>query len=414
MLQPPGRAGGRLADATKCSTANPAVESVAIDGPYAVEGPGDTPSRRTIFVVPARGSAAEEAACARRILSTLARRAYRRPVTDAEVETLLGFYAAGRQRRQLRRRHPVALERILVDPNFLFRVERDPAERRAGRRRIASAISSWRRGCRSSSGAAFPTTSCSSWPSAGQLKDPAVLEQQVRRMLADSALEAALVDNFAGQWLQLRNFASVAPTIRTFPDFDENLREAFQRETELFVDSQLREDRSVVELLTANYTFVNERLARHYGIPNVYGDRFRRVTFADDEQRGGLLGQGSMLTVTSYPEPHVAGAARQVAAREHPRHAAAAAAAGRAGAAGARRGRQAGVGARAARAAPEEPGVREPATRRWIRWASRSRTSTRSGAWRHDERGRRRRSTRRARCPTAPGSRARRACGRCC
>jgi hypothetical protein len=278
--------------------ANPGVESVAIRGPYQVGAPGETPSRRKIFVCrPDRGT--HEEACAKKILSTLARGAYRRPVTDADVQTLLRFYRAGRSEGSFDTGIQAALESILVDPEFLFRIEADPlnvAPRTAYRLsdlELASRLSFflW---------SSIPDDELLDVAVRGRLNEPAVLEQQVRRLLAD-ARSKALVDNFAGQWLELRNLRNAAPDPDLFPQFDENLRAALQRETELFIESQLREDRSVVDLLGANYTFVNERLARHYQIPNIQGNRFRRVTFNRREQRGGLLGQGSLLTLTSYP-----------------------------------------------------------------------------------------------------------------
>ena len=276
---------------------NAAVDGVAIGGPYTVDGPGDTSSRRQIFVCRPQRSKDEEA-CAKKILSTLARRAYRRPVTSADVETLLSFYQSGRRQGTFDAGIQSALGRLLVDPDFLFRIERDPPHvassttYRISDLELASRLSFflW---------SSIPDDELLEVAARGKLNDPKVLGEQVRRMLAD-ARSKTLVDNFTGQWLVLRNLRSVSPDPNVFPDFDENLRAAFQRETELFVDSVLREDRSVVELLTADYTFVNERLARHYRIPNVYGNRFRRVTLTG-EQRGGLLGHGSLLTVTSYP-----------------------------------------------------------------------------------------------------------------
>src|SRR5262245_13438803 len=276
---------------------NPGLGSLDIDGPYSIDRAGDTPSRRKIFVCePARDSEAE--ACARRILSGLARRAYRRPVTDADVRTLLSFYKAGRKDANFDYGIQTALERLLADPEFLFRVERVPAGLAQGASyrisdlELASRLSFfiW---------SSIPDDELLDAAAQGRLKDPAVLDRQVRRMLAD-ARSKALVDNFVGQWLLVRDLRSVYPDPATFPEFDDNLREAFEKETELFVDSQLRENRSVVELLSADYTFVNERLAKHYGIPNVYGSRFRRVALTGAEKRGGLLGQGSLLTVTSY------------------------------------------------------------------------------------------------------------------
>ena len=273
------------------------VESVTIGGPYEAKGPGETPSRRKIFVCRPTGSEDEEP-CAKKILSTLVRRAYRRPLSDEEVQTLLSLYKAVWSKRGFEAGIGTALRAILVSPEFLFRIERDPANvapdtaYRISDLELASRLSFflW---------SSIPDDQLLDLAAAGKLKDPAVLEQQVRRMLEDSRSKA-LVSNFAGQWLYLRNMRSAMPDPDVFPSFDENLREAFQRETELFFQSMLREDRSVLDLLNANYTFVNERLARHYQIPNIYGSHFRRVTLSDEERRG-LLGQASILTVTSYP-----------------------------------------------------------------------------------------------------------------
>ena len=297
---------------------NPAVESVTIGGPFDPRGVGETASRSKIFVchpggVESRGlspgqaagsgklAGNSEEACARKILSTLAHRAYRRPVTDKDVQTLLSFYKASRAAENngsgfdsgIER----ALERILVGPEFLFRIERDPANlapntvHRISDLELATRLSFflW---------SSIPDEQLLDLAGHGKLKDPAILEQQVRRMLADSRSKA-LVSNFAGQWLYLRTLQKVSPDPEAFPEFDENLRTAFQQETELFIDSMLREDRSVLDLLKADYTFLNERLARHYGIPNVYGSHFRRVTLSDDARKG-LVGQASILTVTSY------------------------------------------------------------------------------------------------------------------
>ena len=277
---------------------NPAVSSVDIAGPYVVAGPGDTPSRRKIFVCQPT-SRGDEEHCAKHILATLARRAYRRPVTERGVETLLSFYRAGRSEGSFDAGIQAGLERVLVDPNFLFRIERAPTNAAPGAvyrisdLALASRLSFflW---------SSIPDDELLELAVRGQLREPRILEQQTRRMLADPRSKA-LVDNFVGQWLYVRNLRSVNPDSQTYPDFDDSLRDAFQRETELFVESQLRADRSVVDLLSANYTFVNERLARHYGIPSVYGSRFRRVTLSNTEQRGGLLGHGGLLTVTSYP-----------------------------------------------------------------------------------------------------------------
>ena len=290
-------------DFSNFKAGDPGVASVAVGGPYDAGGPGETSSRGKIFVCRPSGgrdsarSTAEDT-CAKKILSTLARRAYRRPVTDGDVQILLSFYKAGRSKGGFETGIEMALQRILVDPEFLFRIERDPANLAPG---AAHRISDLELASRLSFflWSSIPDDALLDLAERGKLKDPAVLEQQVRRMLAD-ARSKALVDNFAGQWLYLRNMRLVAPDGEEFPDFDENLREAFRRETELFFESILREDRSVLDLLRANYTFVNERLARHYGIPNVYGSRFRRVTLPN-ETRMGLVGQGSILTVTSYP-----------------------------------------------------------------------------------------------------------------
>ncbi len=274
-----------------------AVENVMVDGPYNVTGLGDTPSRRKIFVCrPARAS--EEDACAKTILSKVARRAYRRPVTNEDIEPLLALYKTGRAEGTFDSGIQRGLETILSSPEFFFRIERDPANAAPGTNyrvsdlELASRLSFflW---------SSIPDDELIEVAAAGKLKDPVVLERQVRRMLADGR-STALVDNFASEWLQLRKMRTVAPVPEWNIDFDDNLREGFERETKMFIESQLREDRSLVDLLRANYTFVNERLAQHYGIPNVYGNRFRRVTFTDGI-RGGLLGQGSILTLTSYP-----------------------------------------------------------------------------------------------------------------
>jgi mono/diheme cytochrome c family protein len=277
---------------------NPAVESVKIEGPYNVTGTSETPSRKRLFVCQPKGRRDEDT-CAKQILTTLARRAYRRPATDREVETLLGFYRTGRSEGSFDAGIELAVERVLADPNFLFRIERDPANAGPGTPyriadlELASRLSFflW---------SSIPDDELLDVAARGKLKEPAVLSQQVRRMIADPR-SSALVENFVGQWLHLRNLAGAQPDDREFPDFDETLRRSLRRETELFVESTIREDRSVVELLTANYTFVNERLARHYEIPDISGEAFRRFTFAADAQRGGLLAHGSLLTVTSYP-----------------------------------------------------------------------------------------------------------------
>jgi hypothetical protein len=276
---------------------NPALSSVQITGPLRVDGPGDTPSRRRIFsCTPA--TAAEELGCATEILGTLARRAYRRPVGEGDVQTLVDFYEAGRTEGSFDKGIQFALERLLADPDFLYRIERDPVDSPPA---TAYAVSDVELASRLSFflWSSIPDDELLMHAEAGTLNDSAVLERQVRRMMADDRAQA-MVQNFAGQWLYLRNMRSVYPDPNVFPNFDENLREAFQTETELFIGGMLREDRSILELLDADYTFVNERLAEHYGIPNVYGNRFRRVTL-DDTERGGLLGHGSVMTVTSYP-----------------------------------------------------------------------------------------------------------------
>lgn len=296
VLQPRNRGYGRFVD--ERYDENPGVEQVAIGGPYSVDGPGDTPSRREVFVCQPR-AAAEEEACARQILSRLARRAYRRPVREAEVATLMEFYTSGRADGDFDAGIQFALERMLVDPDFLFRIERDPAglqpntPYRLNDIELASRLSFflW---------SSVPDDELLRVAEQGTLSDPDVLEQQTRRLLADPRSEA-LIDNFVSQWLRLRNLDSQERESADYPEFDENLRNAFRRETELFVGSTIREDRSLLELLSANYTFLNERLARHYGIPGVYGDRFRRVTLDENHPRGGLLGQGGLLMVTSHP-----------------------------------------------------------------------------------------------------------------
>ena len=279
---------------------NPALGSVRITGPLRVAGPGDTPSRRRIFTCrPDPAAPASEAeACAREILGALARRAYRRPVDEGDVTTLLEFYEWGRAEGGFEKGIQFALERLLADPDFLYRVERDPVDAPRG---AAYPISDVELASRLSFflWSSIPDDELLAAAENGTLSDPPVLEAQVRRMLADPRSQA-MVDNFAGQWLYLRNMGGVYPDPNVFPEFDENLREAFTRETELFIGNQLRADASVLELLAADYTWVNQRLAEHYGIPNVYGSRFRRVAL-DGARRGGLLGHGSVMTVTSYP-----------------------------------------------------------------------------------------------------------------
>ena len=276
----------------------PHLGTVTITGPFDETGIEDTPARRRIFVCQP-GNAAEEAPCARQILSALARRAYRRPVTGRDLAPLVAFYEQGRRAGGFEAGIERALRALLVSPDFLFRVVSDPAGAEPGTPyrlsglELASRISFflW---------SSLPDDELLAAAEAGGLEDPAVLEAQVRRMLADPRSEA-LAKNFAGQWLRLRNISGALPSDVLFPDFGESLRQDFVRETELFFDSILREGRGVTDLLTADHTFLNERLARHYGVPGVYGSDFRRVSLADGNRRG-LLGQGSILTVTSYPD----------------------------------------------------------------------------------------------------------------
>ena len=277
----------------------PHVRSVTMTGPFDATGVSETASRRRIFVCrPA--SAAEEASCAQQILSTLAKRAYRRPVTNADVAPLLAFYEGGRRRGGFEAGIELALNVLLVSPQFLFRVEAEPrtvaaqggTTYRLSDMDVASRLSFflW---------SSLPDDELIDLAAKGELQDPAVLDRQVRRMLADDRA-AALTEDFLPQWLQLRRLGPLTPDVDLFPNFDESLKAAFLRETELFFDSIMREDRSVLEMLTANYTFVNERLATHYGIPNVQGSHFRRVTLTEDSPRRGLLGHGSILTLTSH------------------------------------------------------------------------------------------------------------------
>jgi hypothetical protein len=274
-------------------TAAGGVNGIVINGPFNMAGPGDTPSRRRIFVChPA--STAEEAPCARQILSTLARRAFRRPVLDAEMTTLMSFYQQGRKDADFETGIQQALARILVAPAFLYRIEEEPPGLKEGAiyrlsdLELASRLSFflW---------SSMPDDELLDVAAKGRLSDPKVLEQQLRRMLADPKSQA-LVSNFAGQWLGLRELAKVETSAK---NFDENLRQAFRRETELLFESIVREDRSIVNLLDADYTFVDERLAQHYGMPNIRGSYFRRVPLPSSSPRRGILGQGSFLTISS-------------------------------------------------------------------------------------------------------------------
>ena len=277
----------------------PNVYSITITGPFDAAGAGDTPSRRRIFTCrPADATPRAEAACAAEVLSTLARRAYRRPVTEADVAVLVRFFEEGRAGGDFDAGIEMALQRLLVSPEFLLRVERDPEGHDTDRPylvsdlELASRLSFflW---------SSLPDDSLVEAAAAGTLRDPGVLESHVRRMLADPRAES-LVTNFAAQWLYLRNLTAVSPDFIVFPDFDETLRRTLRRETELFFESIVREDRGALDLLTADYTFVNERLAKHYGIPGIYGSHFRRIPLPPESPRGGLLGHGSILAVTGY------------------------------------------------------------------------------------------------------------------
>ena len=274
-----------------------ALGSIEIRGPYGGTTPRDTASRRRVFSCYPE-TPADEAGCAAEILSTLARRAFRRPVDEADVEPLLALYDEGRREGGFEQGVQFALRGILIDPEFLFRIERDPAGAAPG---TAHAVTDLELASRLSFflWSSLPDDALIDLAAAGRLREPGVLETQVARMLDDPRSDA-FVDNFFGQWLLLRNMRTVAPDPDAFLDFDENLREAMEQETALFVESQVRGDRGVLDLLRADYTFLNERLARHYGVPNVYGNHFRRVPAAA-HGRGGLLGQGSILTATSYP-----------------------------------------------------------------------------------------------------------------
>jgi hypothetical protein len=275
------------------------LRSVEIGGPYEPSGSGDSPSRRRIFVChPAQ--TAGELACARSIISTLARHAYRRPVTEADLQPLVTFYSEGRKEGTFDDGIERALRRLLVGPEFLFRIESDLA---AARPNTSYRISDFELASRLSFflWSSIPDEELVRLAEQNRLRDAAVLDRQIRRMIADPRF-SSFVEKFAGQWLFLRNLAAVVPVQQNFPDFDDTLRQSFRRETQLFFESVVREDRSALDLLRADYTFVNERLARHYGIPNVKGSRFRRVPLPAGSKRGGLLGQGSILTVTSYPD----------------------------------------------------------------------------------------------------------------
>lgn len=277
----------------------PHIGSVRIDGPYAAARPVSTPSRRTILTC-APAAAAEERPCAEQIVQSLARRAYRGTATQADIDTLLEFYELGSAEGGFEAGIGMALQRLLADPKFIYRIEIEPEGLAPGQTylvsdlELASRLSFflW---------SSIPDDELLSLAASGQLKDPDVLQRQVERMLADPR-SAALTQNFAAQWLNIRALEGHVPVADLFPDFDDNLRQAFRRETELLFDSIVRENRPVTELLTADYTFVNERLAKHYGIPNVYGSHFRRVELGPElDARRGLLGKGSLLAVSSQP-----------------------------------------------------------------------------------------------------------------
>ena len=272
------------------------VGSVEVGGPYHVERAAvDTPSRRALFVCQPK-SRSEERACATKIISRAARLAYRRPVTKADLQTLNDFFDRGRaEGKSFDTGIQFALERMLVDPDFLLRVHKDRPSQRLSDLEVASRLSFflWN---------SIPDERLLDVAERGELTKPQVLEQQTRRMLADPKAIDAFVDGFAAQWLNLRRVDEVVVHPDFYPNYDESLLEAFKTETRMFVASTLREDRSVLDLLRANYTFVNERLARHYGITGISGSRFRRVTLTNSEQRGGLLAHGALLATTSYPE----------------------------------------------------------------------------------------------------------------
>jgi hypothetical protein len=279
-------------------TGDPSVDRLSVEGPFAATGSGDTPSREKVFIC-RPGAGQDEVACARKIISTLLRRAWRRPIDEKDLETPLSFYQRQRNAKgKFDAGIESALQFILASPEFLFRFEADPRDLAPGSVyrlsdvALASRISFflW---------SSPPDEELLTLASQGKLRDRAILEKQVKRMLADERA-STLVDNFAAQWLFLRNLKSFSPDLQNFPDFDDNLRQSMEQETRLFFQSIIREDRSVLDLLNGDYTFVNERLARHYGIPNVYGNQFRRVSVEKPERRG-LLGQASILAITSYP-----------------------------------------------------------------------------------------------------------------
>jgi cytochrome c551/c552 len=288
----------RSSNDTLDPTGHAHIDSFVVTGPFNPTGPGDTPSRQRVFTCKPK-NASEEEPCARKILSTLVHRAYRGLDTAADLDRLMGFYKSGRTEGDFEAGVRSALQRLLSSPKFAFRAERDPANVAVG---VPYRISDLELASRLSFflWSSIPDDELLTVASQGKLKNAATLDQQVKRMLADPKAEA-MVANFAGQWLYLRNLKNQIPNSLEFPDFDDNLRQALQRETELFFNSIMREDRNVLDLMTADYTFVNERLAQHYDIPNINGSHFRKVAVTD-ETRKGLLGQGSILMVTSHTD----------------------------------------------------------------------------------------------------------------
>jgi hypothetical protein len=391
----------------------PGIGQMQIEGPYDAKGAQDSPSRRKIFICRPT-SARDEEVCARQILTTLVRRGFRRPAQPQDIGTLMQFYLDGRKEGNFDQGIEAALQRILADPEFVYRGEPESATLTAGKTynvgdlELASRLSFflW---------SSIPDDELLTIAGQGKLKNPVVLEQQVKRMLADPKSEA-LIQNFTGQWLNVRGMAAMEPVVNLFPDFDSTLREAFRRETELFFASIVQEDRSVLDLVTADYTFVNERLAKHYGIPNVYGSQFRRVTLPPElDMRRGLLGKGALLTVTSQAARTSPVSRGKWFLQTFP--------------ASARRIRR----RTCRRSRPQRrmrPGTREsrPCGSAWrrttrirsarrattssSRWGCRWRTSTRwgRGGWRTTGR----RSMRRASSWTGRRSTGRRRCGRCC
>ncbi|RUL88752.1 DUF1592 domain-containing protein [Tautonia sociabilis] len=276
---------------------SPAIFQVSITGPYDSEAPGDAPGRARIFVREPTSPADEEAS-AREILASLMRRAYRRPITEDDLRTPMALFRSGRDEGTFDSGIELALSAVLVSPHFLFKIEPDPEG-------IAPGAAYWLPDEQLASRLSFflwssiPDDELLDLAERGELGRPEVLRAQTRRLLADER-SRSLVTNFASQWLHLRNLEAITPDLRLFPDFDDNLRQAFRRETELLFEEILREDRGVLDLIDSDHTYLNERLAKHYGIPHVYGSRFRRVELDEESHRGGLLRQGSILTVTSY------------------------------------------------------------------------------------------------------------------